>query len=64
MGAGVSGSVVRVRLVCGCGVTLGSVDDVPQCAEHGERRVAHVNAPPPRFRAVDCAADGPLVRKD
>lgn len=56
---------VVVRLVCGCRVTLGSADvQPPQCVDHGERRVGHVTAPPPRFRGVDCDLKGPLVRKD
>lgn len=54
---------VIVRLVCGCLSRLGSGDDVPYCAAHDERRVGHVTAPPPRIRAVDCDAKGPLVSR-
>ena len=55
---------VIVRLVCGCRFRLGSRDEAPYCAEHAERRVGHVTAPPPRIRAVGCDAKGPLVIAD
>ena len=58
-----AGADVRVRFVCGCIVRLGSDDTIPQCAEHAERRVSHVAAPPPRIRAVDCDATGPWVTR-
>lgn len=55
--------VVRVRLVCGCGFVLtGEHREPPYCAEHDERRVGHVSAPPPRFTAVNCDVRGPHVR--
>jgi hypothetical protein len=55
---------ITVRLVCGCVVeTTGSAEAAPICAGHGERRVRSVIAPPPRIRAVECEASGPLVQK-
>lgn len=56
---------VDCRMACGCvvAVALGSADTAPYCATHGERRVQAVNAPVPRFIAVNCNASGPLVRK-
>lgn len=54
---------VEVRMACGCVEVLGGADDAPVCATHGERRVKAVKAPPPRIIAVNCEAEGPLVRK-
>lgn len=53
---------VRVQLGCGCWV---SVDDGvdPLCEAHNDRRVRRVKAPVPRITAVDCHAEGPLVRQ-
>lgn len=54
---------IRIRLVCGCLVTLGSADEAPICTTHSERRVSAVKAPPPRFRAVNCDVRGAHVQK-
>lgn len=56
---------IRVRFACGCQAVLGSAEHDPACADHEERRIVSVSAPPPRIRAVGCdrARDlGPLVR--
>jgi hypothetical protein len=53
--------VVKVRLVCGCLFRAGESEWMPYCAEHNERRVGHVSAPPPRIRAVDCVVRSPLI---
>jgi len=42
---------VRVRFACGHGQAWAE-GDAPVCATCGERRVARVQAPPPRFRGV------------
>ena len=51
---------VRVRLACGCAMTVdGTV--APACPVHGETRVVGVKAPAPKITAVGCKASGPLV---
>ena len=64
-GMGMADDTIRVRLVCGCLLTLGSVaEQAPMCEQHGERRVRAVQAPSPRFTAVNCDPSkmGPLVK--
>ena len=56
--------MITVTLVCGCQIVMSDAGvDTPQCETHGERRVLSVQAPPPRFKAVDCEATGPYVTK-
>lgn len=46
---------VTVRFACGHRVVLETLTDAgPVCPECAERRVASVQAPPPRFTAQDC----------
>jgi len=52
---------VTVRMACGCQIDVSDLDVAPHCEVHDERRVQSVNAPPPRFTAIDCTASGPLV---
>ena len=63
-GSGMADDTIRVRLVCGCLLTLGSVAEPPVCEQHGERRVRAVQAPAPRFTAVNCDPSkmGPRVK--
>jgi hypothetical protein len=53
---------IRVRFACGCLAVLGSAERDPCCGVHQERRIVFVDAPPPRIRAVGCAASGPHVK--
>ena len=54
---------IIVRFACGhAGQELGEVvDAAPTCPICGERRVSHVQAPPPRFRG---AVRGPCAVTD
>lgn len=46
---------IRIRFACGCVAVLDSLQSHdPQCAAHGTRAITHVQAPPPRFRGVNC----------
>ena len=58
-------SDVRVIFRCGHVAALGSAAamDAVRCAICGETRVRNVTAPPPRFTARDCDAQGPCVVK-
>lgn len=60
---GILSDDVRVRFACGEQLSLGRDADLTSvcCAHCGERRIAHVSAPPPRIKAVNCEASGPLV---
>lgn len=54
---------IRIRFACGHTRLLGSdAGEVSvECETCGERRVSSVTAPPPRFRGVNCAVEGPHV---
>lgn len=53
---------VTVTLACGCRVSWDGTAD-PRCATHDETRVQSVAAPPPRFVAIGCRAEGPWVTR-
>lgn len=54
---------IHVTMACGCRLDLGRSDGAPHCVDHNEYRVQAVHAPPPRIRAVNCAASGPHVKE-
>ena len=54
---------VTVRMACGCALEWTDGDDLPLCKSHNERRVQQVNSAVPRILAVDCKAEGPLVKR-
>lgn len=56
---------ITVRFSCGHAQALESTADLSsvRCAVCGQTRVRSVAAPPPRFVAVDCDAQGPCVVK-
>lgn len=55
--------LVRIRMACGCAVTV-EEDALPLCDTHRETRVQAVQAPPPRIRAIGCEATGPHVTQE
>lgn len=58
------GTDIGITFACGCQHPV-SVDTMVEvkCSTHDERRVSRVDAPAPRFHAVDCdpARMGPLA---
>ena len=51
---------MTVTFKCGHVVEMEDAKDAPTCQTCGERQIANVKAPPPRFRGV---GSGPLMVK-
>lgn len=53
--------MIRVTFKCGHGTDIADdLKDAPACPTCGERQIANVKAPPPKFRGVGA---GPLMVK-
>ena len=56
---------IVLKFACGHRLELSdaAMETAPRCPECKERRISTVLAPPPVFRARDCAITGPLVQE-